>query len=236
MSFGSFRMPGAAGLLLMLGASTMEGQGSIRGLLVDSLRSGGPVEGAQVVLMGAQRRATTEAGGGFTFADLPAGRYVVAYWAPWLDSLGLPAIQREVSVRDGDSERVTLATPSPQTIQLIDAIVPKLLKNVREDESEDVVGSSLETIGIILKTVPPAAAQHRKGKREKERGEVLVFERKRAQYLSEMITFWCRLAGRCCRHHERAQARNQLSGRHSRMCLSICACFLFSDPVLHLGQ
>ena len=99
------------------GAEAQAGSGSIRGSLVDSLRSGGPVEGAAVVLMGANRRTVTERGGRFEFTDLPAGTYTVAYWAPWLDSLGLPALQRQVQVRGSRSESVTLSTPSRATVQ-----------------------------------------------------------------------------------------------------------------------
>ncbi len=94
-----------------------EAQGTIRGTLVDSLRTGGPVVGAEVVLMGASRKVMTERGGEFVFADVPEGQYTIAYWAPWLDSLGLPAIQRQVRVRDGLTESVILSTPSSATIQ-----------------------------------------------------------------------------------------------------------------------
>ena len=92
-------------------------QATLRGTLVDSLRSGGPVEGASVVLMGANRRVTTERGGRFEFTDLPAGQYTVAYWAPWLDSLGLPALQRQVQLRGSRTESITLSTPSRATVQ-----------------------------------------------------------------------------------------------------------------------
>lgn len=105
-------------LALLAGAAgRADAQGTVRGTLVDSLRAGGPVVGAEVVLMGAQRRVTTERGGSFEFTNVPEGRYVVAYWAPWLDSLGLPALQREVQVRGARSESVTLATPSRATVQ-----------------------------------------------------------------------------------------------------------------------
>ncbi|WKW11407.1 carboxypeptidase regulatory-like domain-containing protein [Pseudogemmatithrix spongiicola] len=92
-------------------------QATLRGVLVDSLRTGGPVEGASVVLMGANRRVTTERGGRFEFTDLPAGQYTVAYWAPWLDSLGLPALQRQVQLRGSRTESITLSTPSRATVQ-----------------------------------------------------------------------------------------------------------------------
>ena len=92
-------------------------QATLRGVLIDSLRTGGPVEGASVVLMGANRRVTTERGGRFEFTDLPAGQYTVAYWAPWLDSLGLPALQRQVQLRGSRTESIALSTPSRATVQ-----------------------------------------------------------------------------------------------------------------------
>ncbi len=102
---------------LALVPSSAGAQGSIRGSLVDSLRAGGPVVGAEVVLIGASRKDTTRRGGAFEFSDLPEGTYTVAYWAPWLDSLGLPAIQRQVAVRGSRAQTVVLATPSNATIQ-----------------------------------------------------------------------------------------------------------------------
>lgn len=107
---------GAVALVSALG-NAVQAQGSIRGSVIDSLRSGGPVEGAPVVLMGANRRTVTEQGGRFEFTDLAPGTYTVAYWAPWLDSLGLPALQRQVQVRGSRAERVTLSTPSRATVQ-----------------------------------------------------------------------------------------------------------------------
>jgi len=104
-------------LLLAIISTPLAAQGTIRGTLIDSLRAGGPVAGAEVVLMGASRKTVTANGGVFEFADLPEGQYTVAYWAPWLDSLGLPAIQRQVRVRDRRTEAVALATPSNATIQ-----------------------------------------------------------------------------------------------------------------------
>lgn len=114
------RLPLLAALLVgstLLPLVPLAAQGTLRGTLVDSLRSGGPVEGASVVLMGANRRVTTERGGRFEFTDLPAGQYTVAYWAPWLDSLGLPALQRQVELRGSRTETITLSTPSRATVQ-----------------------------------------------------------------------------------------------------------------------
>jgi hypothetical protein len=107
-----------AGLAILALVSSRAGaQGSIRGTLIDSLRAGGPVANAEVVLIGASRKDTTRRGGAFEFSDVPEGNYTVAYWSPWLDSLGLPAIQRQVAVRGSRAQTVVLATPSNATIQ-----------------------------------------------------------------------------------------------------------------------
>ncbi len=146
------RMGPAVVAALLTCASALEAQGTIRGYLVDSLRAGGPVAGAEVVLMGAQRRATTERGGGFEFAGVPEGRYTVAYWAPWLDSLGLPAIQREVRVRDGRTEAVTLATPSQRSIQM--AVCGEPLgadQGILIGELRDAEGNPAAGVGIFAR-------------------------------------------------------------------------------------
>jgi hypothetical protein len=109
-------------LLLLLCALPLQraaGQGVVRGTLYDSLRAGGPVAGAEVVILGTGRKATTDERGRFDIPDVPAGRQVVAFWAPWLDSLALPPMRQEIDVAaDGRSAIVFLGTPSPRSYQL----------------------------------------------------------------------------------------------------------------------
>jgi len=102
---------------LALAALPAGAQGTIRGVVHDSLRTARPVTGAEVVLLGANRRATTDQRGRFEFTDVPAGTATVAYWAPWLDSLALPALQVATSVRAGAVADVRLATPSREAYQ-----------------------------------------------------------------------------------------------------------------------
>lgn len=138
--------------LLALGADSVAAQSTLRGVLVDSLRSGGPVEGAQVVLMGANRRATTGRGGRFEFTDVPAGQYTVAYWAPWLDSLGLPALQRRVELRAARTETVTLSTPSRATVRR--AVCGDVLteeQGILIGEVRDADGNPGEGIGVFAR-------------------------------------------------------------------------------------
>lgn len=103
--------------VVMAAPSSLDAQGSVQGRLIDSLRTGSGVASAEVVLVGAGQRATTDRRGRFTFAAVPEGTYALAFHAPWLDSLGLPPLRRELTVRSGRSESVDLATPGAATYQ-----------------------------------------------------------------------------------------------------------------------
>lgn len=106
-----------AALALALAPSAAEAQGSIRGVLFDSLRSRKPVSDAEVVLLGTDRTARTDGRGRFEFEGVPAGTSVVAWWAPWVDSVGLPPLRRAVTVLDGTRAEAVLTTPSPWSYQ-----------------------------------------------------------------------------------------------------------------------
>ena len=99
------------------GAGTLSAQGTVRGALFDSLRTSRPVSGAVVVLLGANRRATTDPRGRFEFTDVPEGAARVAFWAPWLDSLALPSLEVATTVRSGAIADVRLGSPSRATYQ-----------------------------------------------------------------------------------------------------------------------
>lgn len=114
LSVGSVLGPAAtAGL----NAGALNAQGILRGALFDSLRTSRPVAGAVVVLLGANRRATTDQRGRFEFTDVPEGVVKVAYWAPWLDSLALPALEVATTARAGAITNVRLASPSRASYQ-----------------------------------------------------------------------------------------------------------------------
>lgn len=109
-------------LIIALGSAfgvvSVGAQQVIRGTLFDSLRTGAPVSGAEVVLFGTGRRDTTDAQGRFSFANLRPGTHSVGYWAPWLDSLAVPALRAIVNVpTSGASAEWALATPSRATAQ-----------------------------------------------------------------------------------------------------------------------
>jgi hypothetical protein len=99
--------------LLLGSARHLAAQGSIRGVLFDSLRAGAPVPRAEIILAESGQRTVSDAAGRFVFTDLPAGSHTVAYHDSWLDSLGLPALQRTVTVSAGSAPvELVLSTPS----------------------------------------------------------------------------------------------------------------------------
>lgn len=103
-----------AALAAAVAATAVQAQGIVRGVVHDSLRAGRPIAGAEVVLLGSNRRTLTDERGRFEFADAPAGEVTVAFWAPWLDSLALPPLQSAARAGQGS---VLLATPSLPTYQ-----------------------------------------------------------------------------------------------------------------------
>lgn len=108
------------GLLVAIalgGPAVADAQGTLRGVVHDSLRLRKGVDGAQVVLLGANRRTTADERGRFEFTDVPEGAATVAWWTPALDSFALPPIQVATQVRAGRVTEVRLATPSLRTYQ-----------------------------------------------------------------------------------------------------------------------
>lgn len=102
-------------LTALLAASvpvTLRGQGTIRGVVLDSLFARGPLAGATVMLQGAPQTAVSDKLGRFVLRDVPAGRYQVAFFHPILDSLEISAAPVAVDVRDGAAATVTLGMPS----------------------------------------------------------------------------------------------------------------------------
>ncbi len=95
---------------------------TVRGMVHDSL-TGFPLAGAtvQVVARGSTRPfgATTrsDATGAFAFAGLADGAYTIGFHHPLLDTLGVDAPARTLTVRDGHADPVPLAVPSAATVQ-----------------------------------------------------------------------------------------------------------------------
>jgi hypothetical protein len=96
----------------------------IQGVAMDSVH-GGALSGALVLLTrrgtdtAISRSATTDAGGGFDFDDLPAGEYLIALEAAFLDSLELAPPVRAVTAAPGVEAHVMLAIPSGATLRTL---------------------------------------------------------------------------------------------------------------------
>jgi len=75
-----------------------------------------PLVDAEVVLVGTPHHTTTNGRGIFRFDSLPAGHYLVGFFHPSLDSLGLSSPVQQVDVIEGKGALVTLTVPSLYTI------------------------------------------------------------------------------------------------------------------------
>lgn len=93
-------------------------QGVLEGSVFDSLEmrflAGAVVELARPGDVPASD--TTRPDGRFQFSGIPAGRYLVSFSHPTLDSLGLEAGARVVSLAEQDTSRIRLAIPSARSI------------------------------------------------------------------------------------------------------------------------
>ncbi|MGQ0647259.1 MAG: carboxypeptidase regulatory-like domain-containing protein [Gemmatimonadaceae bacterium] len=95
----------------------------VAGFVYDSLARA-PLAGAHVqvvpvdaTLLAVDRRTTqSDSGGRFVFEDVPAGRYLVGFFHPKLDSLGVEPPLRRVDIRGGRELTLDLAVPSAGSI------------------------------------------------------------------------------------------------------------------------
>ena len=97
------------------------GRGSVQGTVRDSL-AGRMLASALVQLVpasgaGAAHTAVADAGGRFSFEGLPAGRYLVGFLHPMLDSLGVEAPVRAVTVANDAAARIELAIPGARRLR-----------------------------------------------------------------------------------------------------------------------
>ncbi|MCA2993533.1 carboxypeptidase regulatory-like domain-containing protein [Gemmatimonas sp.] len=95
--------------------STVSAQSRLEGTVFDSLRTSGPLRGATVMLVEANRYASTDLRGRFHFDSVPDGAWSLAILHPILDSLDLQLPQRRVEVR-GRKLTVSIFTPSVSTV------------------------------------------------------------------------------------------------------------------------
>ncbi len=94
----------------------------VHGVVHDSL-VGAPMAGAWVQLVAVGRQATrartviSDSLGRFAFEGLADGRYLIGFFHPVLDSLGIEAPLRQVAVRRGRSVQALLGTPSAERLR-----------------------------------------------------------------------------------------------------------------------
>ncbi|HET7620514.1 MAG TPA: carboxypeptidase regulatory-like domain-containing protein [Gemmatimonadaceae bacterium] len=96
-------------------------QGSVAGTVYDSLSSR-PLPGALVQLVGNGNGGrvlsdTSGANGEFEIADVPPGSYIIGFFHPVLDSLGLGVASTPLEVAGAAPTHVALAIPSGQTVR-----------------------------------------------------------------------------------------------------------------------
>ncbi len=95
---------------------------AVSGVVRDSI-AGTPLAGAIVQLLAADsgarsvRTAISDSLGRFTLADVPDGRYLLGFFHPMLDSLGLDPPLRAVHVAGGQPVRADLGIPSPARLR-----------------------------------------------------------------------------------------------------------------------
>ncbi len=95
---------------------------SVSGIVRDSIARA-PLAGAVVQLVAADnparfgRTANSDSLGRFVFTDVPDGRYTLGFFHPILDSLGVEAPLKGVSVDNHRSVQTDLAVPSPARIR-----------------------------------------------------------------------------------------------------------------------
>ncbi len=104
------------------GASRPPSVGSVSGIVRDSLASGN-LAGAVVQLVGTGAQesvslsTTSDSLGRYRIDSVPDGRFMLGFFHPMLDSLGIDAPLREVRVDARAAVRADLAIPSPQVLR-----------------------------------------------------------------------------------------------------------------------
>ena len=104
-------------------ASTRTAGAIVSGIVRDSIART-PLAGAMVQLVAADgqvragRMASADSLGRYALTDVPDGRYMLGFFHPMLDSLGLEPPLREVFVDNGRSVHVDLGIPSPARLRV----------------------------------------------------------------------------------------------------------------------
>jgi len=119
--------------------------GSVTGIAFDSLIARKPAAGADVVIIGLERYARTDARGRFRIDSVPAGSYEITFTSRALDSLDVSVPVWPVKVVAGGIATVSLSTPSMRTVHARlcatrDTTTAVLVGRVRDAETGAPVG------------------------------------------------------------------------------------------------
>ena len=105
-------------LALLLPAASLRAQTTVVGTVTDSVGHH-PVVGALVQLAGSGsfvRTTSSDSLGAYRIDDVPPGKYLVGFFHPTLDSLGIDLSPKQVTVVAGGEQRMDLAIPPAQRI------------------------------------------------------------------------------------------------------------------------
>ena len=142
------RLPQQARLVLVasfLASAPLGAQVAVTGVVTDSVTRH-PLAGAVVQLADSNaahvRTATADSLGSYRINGLVPGSYIIAFFHPALDTLGIDLAPRRIVVRDSGEHRVDLGIPSAGTIvaQLCKSSAPRdsvglLLGHVRDADT-----------------------------------------------------------------------------------------------------
>jgi hypothetical protein len=112
-------------LAARLSLAQVVGGATVHGIVYDSLAVA-PLAGAVVQLVAGDTLpakapfgaiATADSAGAYAFTGVPDGHYLIGFFHPLLDTLGLAPPLRTVVVTGGRATRVDLATPSPARLR-----------------------------------------------------------------------------------------------------------------------
>jgi hypothetical protein len=98
-------------LLMVLAATPLAAQQTVRGVVRDRVAHDAPLSGAEVLVLGSSLATFTNDRGEFSLT-LPAGRHTLVAVHPLLDTLGLGELESEFVIPEGESPLLELQTPS----------------------------------------------------------------------------------------------------------------------------
>ncbi len=118
-----------------LAAQTPILKGSIRGIVIDSLLSNGPLAGATIEVVELGRATTADSRGVFRLDSIPGGRYTISFSHGSLAEIGFSPPDRIVQLSAGIDIAVTLATPNGATMYR------RLCPGIREPKTGMLLGT-----------------------------------------------------------------------------------------------